>query len=177
MIHNTNKIFFHLSNMNRKFMFSMGIAISFFVGSGFVIASQTVMAVQFSYPYSNSAYNKAYNSNNTLSSDNSAYNKANNPNNNDRNDRDKSFYDNSAYNKANNPNNNDRNDRDKSFYDNSAYNKAYNSNNNDSYDKYSDSYSKFAGYSKYPRNDKIHECQKGHFEGFFTSSVEFCLSK
>ena len=109
-------------------MFSMAIAISFFVGSGFVIASQTVMAVQFSYPYSSSAYNKAYN-NNT------------------------------------------------SFYDNSANNKAYNPNNNDRNDKYSDSYSKFAGYSKFPRNDKIHECQKGPFEGFFTSSVEFCFSK
>jgi len=133
-------------------MFSMAIAISFFVGSGFVIASQTVMAVQFSYPYSSSAYNKAYN-NNT------------------------SFYDNSANNKAYNPNNNDRNDRDASFYDNSANNKAYNPNNNDRNDKYSDPYSKFAGYSKFPRNDKIHECQKGPFEGFFTSSVEFCFSK
>ena len=133
-------------------MFSMAIAISFFVGSGFVIASQTVMAVQFSYPYSSSAYNKAYNN----------YT---------------SFYDNSANNKAYNPNNNDRNDRDASYYDNSAYNKAYNPNNNDRNDKYSESYSKFSGYSKYPRNDKIQECQKGPFEGFFTSSVEFCFSK
>ncbi len=152
MIRNIDKYSFILSNMNRKYMFCMAVAISFFVGSGFVIANQTVMAVQFSYPYSSSAYNKAYN-NNT------------------------SFYDNSANNKAYNPNNNDRNDRDASFYDNSANNKAYNPNNNDRNDKYSDSYSKFAGYSKYPRNDKIHECQKGPFEGFFTSSVEFCFSK
>jgi hypothetical protein len=176
MIRNINKYSFILSNMNKKYMFSMAVAISFFVGSGFVIASQTVMAVQFSYPYSNSAYNKAYN-NNTSSDDNSAYNKAYNPNNNDRNDRDSSFYDNSAYNKAYNPNNNDRNDRDSSFYDNSAYNKAYNPNNNDKNDKYSDSYSKSAGYSKYPTIEKIYECQKGPFKGFFTSSVEFCFSK
>src|SRR5688572_23032839 len=134
MIRNINKYSFILSNMNRKYMFSMAIAISFFVGSGFVIASQTVMAVQFSYPYSSSAYNKAYN-NNTSFYDNSANNKAYNPNNNDRNDRDASFYDNSANNKAYNPNNNDRNDRDASFYDNFANNKAYNPNNNDKNDK------------------------------------------
>src|SRR5687767_9104738 len=134
MIRNINKYSFILSNMNRKYMFSMAIAISFFVGSGFVIASQTVMAVQFSYPYSSSAYNKAYN-NNTSFYDNSANNKAYNPNNNDRNDRDASFYDNSANNKAYNPKNNDRNDKDASYYDNSATNKEYNSNNNKRKDK------------------------------------------
>ena len=132
-------------------MFSMAVAMSVILGSGFVIASQTAMAIQFSYPYSTSAYNKAYN-NNTSS------------------------YDNSGYNKAYNPNNNDRNDRYSSFYDNSGYNKAYNPNNNDRNDKYSDSYSKSAVFSKYPTIDKIYECQKGPFEGFFTSSVEFCIA-
>jgi hypothetical protein len=29
-------------------------------------------------------------------------------------------------------------------------------------------------YSKYPTDDKKYECQKGPFEGFFVSSVEFC---
>ena len=29
-------------------------------------------------------------------------------------------------------------------------------------------------YSKYPTDDKNYECQTGPFEGFFTSSVEFC---
>jgi hypothetical protein len=37
------------------------------------------------------------------------------------------------------------------------------------YDKYGDS-----SYSQYPTDDKIYECQKGPFEGFFVSSVEFC---
>ena len=32
------------------------------------------------------------------------------------------------------------------------------------------------GYSKYPTNDKLYECQKGPLEGFFTSSVEFCIA-
>ena len=36
------------------------------------------------------------------------------------------------------------------------------------YDTYGDSY------SKYPTEDKKYECQKGPFEGFFVSSVEFC---
>src|SRR5688500_371419 len=29
-------------------------------------------------------------------------------------------------------------------------------------------------YSKHPTDDKKYECQKGPFEGFFVSSVEFC---
>ena len=29
-------------------------------------------------------------------------------------------------------------------------------------------------YSQYPTDDKKYECQKGPFEGFFVSSVEFC---
>ena len=37
------------------------------------------------------------------------------------------------------------------------------------YDNYGDSY-----YSEYPTDDKKYECQKGPFEGFFVSSVEFC---
>ncbi len=113
--------------MNRNFIFSMVVAMSVLLGSGFVIASQTAMAVQFSFPYSTSAYNKAYN-NNT------------------------------------------------SFDDNSGYNKAYTPKNNDRNDRYSDSYSKSAVYSKYPTIDRIYECQKGPFEGFFTSSVEFCIA-
>jgi len=129
----------------------MVVAMSVLLGSGFVIASQTAMAVQFSYPYSTSAYNKAYN-NNT------------------------SFDDNSGYNKAYTPKNNDRNDRYSSFDDNSGYNKAYTPKNNDRNDRYSDSYSKSAVYSKYPTIDRIYECQKGPFEGFFTSSVEFCIA-
>ena len=32
-------------------------------------------------------------------------------------------------------------------------------------------------YNKYPTDDKKYECRTGPFEGFFTSSVEFCLSK
>jgi hypothetical protein len=137
--------------MNRKFIFSMVVAMSVLLGSGFVIASQTAMAVQFSFPYSTSAYNKAYN-NNT------------------------SFYDNSGYNKTYTPKNNDRNDRYSSVDDNSGYNKAYTPKNNDRNDRYSDSYSKSAVYSKYPTIDRIYECQKGPFEGFFTSSVEFCIA-
>ncbi len=137
--------------MNRKFIFSMVVAMSVLLGSGFVIASQTAMAVQFSFPYSTSAYNKAYN-NNT------------------------SFYDNSGYNKTYTPKNNDRNDRYSSVDDNSGYNKTYTPKNNDRNDRYSDSYSKSAVYSKYPTIDRIYECQKGPFEGFFTSSVEFCIA-
>lgn len=129
----------------------MVVAMSVLLGSGFVIASQTAMAVQFSFPYSTSAYNKAYN-NNT------------------------SFYDNSGYNKTYTPKNNDRNDRYSSFDDNSGYNKAYTPKNNDRNDRYSDSYSKSAVYSKYPTIDRLYECQKGPFEGFFTSSVEFCIA-
>ncbi|MGZ5486409.1 MAG: hypothetical protein ACXWFB_10945 [Nitrososphaeraceae archaeon] len=31
-------------------------------------------------------------------------------------------------------------------------------------------------FSKYPTKDKLYKCQKGPFEGFFTSSVEFCIA-
>ena len=37
------------------------------------------------------------------------------------------------------------------------------------YETYGDS-----SYSQYPTDDKKYECQKGPFEGFFVSSVEFC---
>jgi hypothetical protein len=37
------------------------------------------------------------------------------------------------------------------------------------YDTYGDS-----SYSQYPTDDKKYECRTGPFEGFFTSSVEFC---
>jgi hypothetical protein len=135
--------------MNRKFIFSLALAMSFILASGFAIASQTTLAVQFSYPYSSSSYNKVYSPNNNTSSS----------------------YDNASYNKVYSPNNNTS-----SSYDNASYNKVYNIYNNDKNDEYPDSYSKPAGYSKYPTIDKIYECQTGSLEGFFTSSVEFCIA-
>jgi hypothetical protein len=126
----------------------MAVAMSFIFGSGFAIASQTALAVQFSYPYSSSSYNKAYTPGNNTSYDNASYNKAYTPGNN-------TSYDNASYNKAYSPDNND---------------------NNDNNDKYSEHYSTSDEYSKYPTIDKIYECQKGPLEGFFTSSVEFCIA-
>jgi hypothetical protein len=154
--------------MNRKFIFSLALAMSFILESGFAIASQTALAVQFSYPYSSSSYNKVYSPNNNTSSsyDNTSYNKVYSPNNNTS-----SSYDNTSYNKVYSPNNNTS-----SSYDNTSYNKVYNIYNNDKNDEYPDSYSKPAGYSKYPTIDKIYECQTGQLEGFFTSSVEFCIA-
>jgi hypothetical protein len=134
--------------MNRKFIFSMAVAMSFILGSGFAIASQTALAVLFTYPYSSSSYNKAYTPNNNTSYDNASYNKAYTPNNN-------TSYDNASYNKAYTPNNND---------------------NNDNNDKYSEHYSTSDEYNQYPTIHKIYECQKGPLEGFFTSSVEFCIA-
>jgi hypothetical protein len=148
MIRNIIKSYFNLSNMNRKFIFSMAVAMSFILGSGFAIASQTALAVQFSYPYSSSSYNKAYTPNNNTSYDNASYNKAYTPNNN-------TSYDNASYNKAYSPDNND---------------------NNDKNNKYSEHYSTSDEYSQYPTIHKIYECQKGPLEGFFTSSVEFCIA-
>ena len=112
----------------------MAVAMSFILGSGFAIASQTALAVQFSYPYSSSSYNKAYTPNNNTS------------------------YDNASYNKAYSPDNNDNND---------------NKDNNENYSEY---YSTSDEYSQYPTIHKIYECQKGPLEGFFTSSVEFCIA-
>ena len=116
--------------MNRKFIFSMNVAMSFILGSAFVIVSQTALAVQFTYPYSSSNYNKAYSPNNNTSSS----------------------------------------------YDSTSYNKAYSPYNIDKNDKYPDSYIKSTEFSKYPTLDKIYECQTGPLEGFFTSSVEFCIA-
>jgi hypothetical protein len=104
MIRNIIKSYFNLSNMNRKFIFSMAVAMSFILGSGFAIASQTALAVQFSYPYSSSSYNKAYTPNNNTSNDNTIYNKAYTPNNNTSSDH-------ASYNKAYSPDNNDKNDK------------------------------------------------------------------
>jgi hypothetical protein len=126
----------------------MAVAMSFILGSEFAIASQTALAVQFSYPYSSSSYNKVYTPNNNTSYDNASYNKAYTPNNN-------TSYDNTSYNKAYSPDNN---------------------NNNDNNDKYSEHYSTSDEYSQYPTIHKIYECQKGPLEGFFTSSVEFCIA-
>jgi len=41
-------------------------------------------------------------------------------------------------------------------------------------DYYGSSYGGDSSYSKYPTDDKPYECRTGPFEGFFTSSVEFC---
>ena len=106
----------------------MAVAMSFILGSGFAIASQPALAVQFTYPYSSSSYNKAYTPGNNTS------------------------------------------------YDNASYHKAYTPDNNDKNEKYSEYYSKSDEYSNYPTIDKIYECQKGPLEGFFTSSVEFCIA-
>jgi hypothetical protein len=154
--------------MNRKFIFSMSVAMSFILGSGFVIVSQTALAVLFTYPYSSSNYNKAYSPNNNTSSsyDSASYNKAYSPNNNTS-----SSYDSASYNKAYSPNNNTS-----SSYDSASYNKAYSPYNIDKNDKYPDSYIKSTEFSKYPKLDKIYECQTGPLEGYFTSSVEFCIA-
>ena len=130
MIRNINKSYINLSNMNRKFIFSMSVAMSLILGSGFVIVSQTASAVLFTFPYSSSNYNKAYSPNNNTSSS----------------------------------------------YNGASYNKAYSPYNIDKNDKYPDSYIKSTEFSKYPTLDKIYECQTGPLEGFFTSSVEFCIA-
>jgi hypothetical protein len=154
--------------MNRKFIFSMSVAMSFILGSGFVIVSQTALAVLFTYPYSSSNYNKAYSPNNNTSSsyDSASYNKAYSPNNNTS-----SSYESASYNKAYSPNNNTS-----SSYDSASYNKVYSPYNIDKNDKYPDSFIKSTEFSKYPKLDKIYECQTGPLEGYFTSSVEFCIA-
>ncbi len=62
------------------------------------------------------------------------------------------------------------------FTSNSASAQNYGYQDENSYDSYSDYSSSSYGdaYSKYPTEDKTYECQTGPFEGFFTSSVEFC---
>jgi hypothetical protein len=56
------------------------------------------------------------------------------------------------------------NSYDKASYDTQRYDASYDIN----------SYKADNTYSKYPTKDKKYECQKGQFEGFFVSSVEFC---
>ena len=56
---------------------------------------------------------------------------------------------------------------DNSYDDKQQYDTSYDIN----------SYNVDNAYSKYPTKDKKYECQKGQFEGFFVSSVEFCKLK
>lgn len=78
-------------------------------------------------------------------------------------------YTNSLYDNVNNNNNT-------SSHGNFGYNNvSHNSNNYTNEDKYSYSYSN-SEFSKYPTKDKLYKCQTGPFEGFFTSSVEFCIA-
>ena len=68
----------------------------------------------------------------------------------------------------------DGNSYDGNSYDGNSYDMA-------SYDqqRYDDSYDKrsYSDYSDYKTKDKKYECRTGPFEGFFTSSVEFCFDK
>jgi hypothetical protein len=151
--------------MNRKFMFSIALLMSLILGPGFAVASQIAMAVIITYPYTNTLYDNAYNSIDDPYS--SSYGN--------------SEYDYAYYNKNNNNNTNDDKYSDSYSKPSNAYNNNNNNNNNNDSnddsndDKYSDSYSK-SDYSKYPTKDKLYKCQKGPFEGFFTSSVEFCIA-
>ena len=78
-------------------------------------------------------------------------------------------YTNSLYDNVNNNNNT-------SSHGNFGYNNVFHNSNNDTNDdKYSYSYSN-SEFSKYPTKDKLYKCQTGPFEGFFTSSVEFCIA-
>lgn len=157
--------------MNKKFMFSLALLMSIISGSGFASASQNAMGAVITYPLYDNAYNSSddkYSSNYGESEyDYAYYPSYNNDNNNTYTNNDK-YSD--SYSKPSNTYNNNN-------YNNNDYN---NKNNNDSYestddDKYSDFYNS-DGYSKYPTNDKLYECQKGPLEGFFTSSVEFCIA-
>jgi hypothetical protein len=68
-------------------------------------------------------------------------------------------------------------------YDSNGYDSSHDSNSYDmaSYDQqsYDNSYDKssYSDYSDYKTKDKKYECRTGPFEGFFTSSVEFCFDK
>ena len=74
----------------------------------------------------------------------------------------------------------DSNSYDSNSYDSNSYdsNKAYDM---ASYDQqgYDNSYDKssYSDYSEYKTKDKKYECRTGPFEGFFTSSVEFCFDE
>ena len=62
--------------------------------------------------------------------------------------------------------NNDNNNNYDSVNEN--YKQYDNNDNNNNYDSVNDRH------SKYPTENNKYECQKGPFEGFFVSSVEFC---
>ena len=62
VIHNINKYYFNLSNMNKKFMFLTALLMSIVLGSGFAVADQTAMAVVITYPNTNTLYDNAYSS-------------------------------------------------------------------------------------------------------------------
>ena len=68
----------------------------------------------------------------------------------------------------------DRNSYDSNNYDSNSYDmSSYDQQGYDySYDKRS-----YSDYSDYKTKDKKYECRTGPFEGFFTSSVEFCFDK
>ncbi len=166
-------------------MFSIALLMSLILGPGFAVASQTAMAVIVTYPYTNTLYDNAYNSIDdkySSSYGNSEYDYAyynKNNNNNTNNDKYSSNYGNSEYDYAyNNDTNNDKYSDSYSKPSNTYNNNNKNNNdrNDSSDDKYSDTYNNSDGYSKYPTNDKLYECQKGPLEGFFTSSVEFCIA-
>ena len=52
----------------------------------------------------------------------------------------------------------------------------FNNNNNTAMAQGYDNYYGDSNYSQYPIDDKKYECRTGQFEGFFVSSVEFCLA-
>ena len=61
-------------------------------------------------------------------------------------------------------------------YDSNSYDS--NSYDSNSYDISSyDQQGSYSDYSDYKTKDKKYECRTGPFEGFFTSSVEFCFDK
>ena len=63
------------------------------------------------------------------------------------------------------------------FTSNPALAQSYGYQDDYSYNNsYSDSSYGGDSYSSYPTDDKPYECQKGPLEGFFTSSVEYCLN-
>jgi hypothetical protein len=173
---------------------------SIVLGSGFTVVHQTAKAAVITYPYTNTLYDNAYSSIDDKYSSN--YGKSmydydyypafnNNDNNNTYTNDDKysSNYGESDYdyayhlsynnNHINNTYTNDDKYSEAYSKPSNTYNNYNNENNNDMYYitnyKYLDSYSNSDGYSKYPTNDKLYECQKGPLEGYFTNSVEFCI--
>ena len=47
--------------------------------------------------------------------------------------------------------------------------------NNNNYNNHDNNYQDNDMYSKYPTKENKYKCQKGPFESFFVSSVEFCI--